>query len=98
MRDEAAWSPETEAGWLSQNFRGATHIVKFWEPNEYPQLAANEYCCLKVAEKSGLEVSPYRISQDALAIVIDRFDLRADGTYRGFEDFCVLNTRRTDEK
>jgi serine/threonine-protein kinase HipA len=30
--------------------------------------------------------------------VIDRFDLRTDGTYRGFEDFCVLNARRTDEK
>jgi len=30
--------------------------------------------------------------------VVDRFDLRPDGTYRGFEDFCVLNARRTDEK
>ena len=25
-------------------------------------------------------------------------DLRTDGTYRGFEDFCVLNGRRTDQK
>jgi serine/threonine-protein kinase HipA len=25
-------------------------------------------------------------------------DLRKDRTYRGFEDFCVLNARRTDEK
>ncbi len=33
-----------------------------------------------------------------MALVIDRFDLRTDGTYRGFEDFCVLNARRTDEK
>jgi serine/threonine-protein kinase HipA len=33
-----------------------------------------------------------------MALVIDRFDLRADGTYLGFEDFCVLNARRTDEK
>jgi serine/threonine-protein kinase HipA len=33
-----------------------------------------------------------------MALVIDRFDLRMDGTYRGFEDFCVLNARRTDEK
>ena len=33
-----------------------------------------------------------------MALVIDRFDLRMDGTYRGFEDFCVLNGRRTDEK
>jgi serine/threonine-protein kinase HipA len=32
-----------------------------------------------------------------MALVIDCFDLRSDGTYRGFEDFCVLNARRTDE-
>ena len=31
-----------------------------------------------------------------MALVIDRFDLRMDGTCRGFEDFCVLNARRTD--
>jgi serine/threonine-protein kinase HipA len=83
---------------LSQSYRGATHIVKFWEQDEYPQLAANEFFCLKVAEKCDLEVPPYRLAEDALALVIDRFDLRPDGTYRGFEDFCVLNARRTDEK
>jgi serine/threonine-protein kinase HipA len=83
---------------LSQNYRGATHIVKLWEPNEYPQLAANEYFCLKAAQRCGLEVPPYRLAEDGLALVIDRFDLRPDGTYRGFEDFCVLNARRTDEK
>ena len=27
---------------LSPSYRGATHIVKFWEPNEFPQLAAND--------------------------------------------------------
>lgn len=83
---------------LSESYRGATHIVKFWEQNEYPQLAANEYFCLRVAEKCGLEVPRFRLAEDGLALVIDRFDLRPDGTYRGFEDFCVLNARRTDEK
>jgi serine/threonine-protein kinase HipA len=83
---------------LSPSYRGATHIVKFWEQNEYPQLAANEFFCLKVAEKCRLDVPPHRLAEDALALVIDRFDLRPDGTYRGFEDFCVLNARRTDEK
>ncbi len=83
---------------LSQSYRGATHIVKLWEQNEFPQLAANEYFCLKVAEKCGLEVPPCRLAEDGRALVIDRFDLRPDGTYRGFEDFCVLNARRTDEK
>jgi serine/threonine-protein kinase HipA len=83
---------------LSGSHRGATHIVKFWEQNEYPQLAANEYFCLKVAEKCRLEVPPFRLAEDGRALVIDRFDLRPDGTYRGFEDFCVLNARRTEEK
>jgi serine/threonine-protein kinase HipA len=83
---------------LSQSYRGATHIVKFWEPNEYPQLAANEYFCLRVAQRCGLEVPPHRLAEDGMALVIDRFDLRPDGSYRGFEDFCVLNAMRADEK
>src|ERR1700732_2346102 len=33
-----------------------------------------------------------------MALVIDRFDLRMDGTYRGVEDCCVLHGRRTEEK
>jgi serine/threonine-protein kinase HipA len=83
---------------LSPSFKGATHIVKFWEPNEFPQLAANEYFCLSAAERCGLDVPRYRLAEDGLALVVDRFDLRPDGAYRGFEDFCVLNARRTDEK
>ena len=38
------------------------------------------------------------IVKDGKTLVLDRFDLRADGTYRGFEDFCVLNARQTAEK
>jgi len=99
VRDEKAFEEMEHTGdRLSQSYRGATHIVKFWEPNEYPQLAANEYFCLGAARKCGLDVPPYRLAEDGMALVIDRFDLRMDGTYRGLEDFCVLNGRRTDEK
>jgi len=99
VRDETAFAETEHTGHrLSQSYKGATHIVKLWEPNEYPQLAANEYFCLTVARKYGLDVPPYRLAEDGMALVIDRFDLRLDGTYRGFEDFCVLNARRTDEK
>lgn len=99
VRDETASVPLRKTGdRLSQSYRGATHIVKFWEQNEYPQLAANEFFCLNVAAESGLDVPPYRLAEDGLALVIDRFDLRPDGTYRGFEDFCVLNAKRTDQK
>lgn len=99
VRDEKAFAPPIDARpKLSPSYRGATHIVKFWEPNEFPQLAANEYFCLKVAERCGLDVPRYRLAEDGMALVVDRFDLRPDGTYRGFEDFCVLNARRTEEK
>jgi serine/threonine-protein kinase HipA len=96
IRDDAAWSDEAKHGERT-SIQGATHIVKFWE-DEYPQLAANEYFCLKAAERSGLQVPRFQLSADARALVIDRFDLRADGGYLGFEDFCVLNARRTADK
>jgi len=99
VRDENAFSEMEHTGArLSASYKGATHIVKLWDPNEYPQLAANEYFCLTAARKCGLDVPPYRLAEDGMALVIDRFDLRMNGTHRGFEDFCVLNARRTDEK
>lgn len=99
VRDETALAEASgERLRLSESYKGATHVVKFWEPNEYPQLAANEYFCLQAAARCGLEVPRARLAEDGMALVVDRFDLRADGSYRGFEDFCVLNARRTDEK
>ena len=100
VRDEKAFGEMEHTGHrrLSPSYKGATHIVKMWEANGYPQLAANEYFCLTVARKYGLDVPPCRLAEDGMALVIDRFDLRTDGTYCGFEDFGVLNARRTDEK
>ena len=99
VRDaEASASLSGNASRISASYRGATHIVKFWDENEFPQLAANEYFCLKAAERAGLEVPRFRLAEDGTALVIDRFDLRPDGTYRGFEDFCVLNARTTADK
>lgn len=89
-------------GRTSTSVRGATHIIKLWDPTEYPQLAANEYFCLRVAERlaqpGGLEVPRFRLAEDGAALVVDRFDLRADGSYLGVEDFCTLNGRGTDDK
>ncbi len=94
IRDDAAIERPLED---RTSFRGATHIVKFWE-NEYPELAANEFFCLRAAERCGLKVPGFQLSNDGKALVINRFDLRDDGTYRGFEDFAVLNARGTGEK
>jgi serine/threonine-protein kinase HipA len=85
VRDEKAFAEMEHKGErLSHSYKGATHIVKLWEANEYPQLAANEFFCLTVAARCGLEVPPYRLAEDGMALAMDRFDLRMDGSYRGF--------------
>lgn len=96
IRDELAWGTGPKPGERT-SIQGATHIVKFWE-EQYPGLAANEFFCLKAAMRAGLQVPRFQLSDDGRALVIDRFDLRDDGRYRGFEDFCVLNARKTAEK
>jgi serine/threonine-protein kinase HipA len=75
----------------------ATHIVKLWEENEFPELAANEFFCLQVAKQFGLTVPKFELSDDGGALVVERFDL-VDGKYLGFEDFCVLNALGTADK
>ena len=82
---------------LRYNVQGATHIVKLWHADEYPELAANEYFCLSVAKEAGLQVPAFELSSDGAALVVERFDLRGD-EYLGFEDFCVLNGFRTEQK
>ena len=81
---------------LARTFRGATHIVKFWD--EFEELAANEFFCMSAAARAGLPVPDFRLSDDGRALVISRFDLTPDGRYRGFEDFCALNELGTDQK
>jgi serine/threonine-protein kinase HipA len=45
-----------------QSFRSATHIVKFWDPREYPELVANEHFWLSAAKALGLIVPNSRHS------------------------------------
>ncbi len=85
-------------GRASETFKSATHIVKFWEQTEFPQLAANEFFCMTAAKAAGLEVPPFQLSEDAMALVVERFDILPDGSFLGMEDFCVLNARRTGDK
>ena len=70
--------------------RGATHLVKSFRAEEYPELAANEYFCMRAALHSGLEVPKFELSDRGKFLIVERFDLNDKG-YLGFEDFCVLN-------
>jgi len=72
-------------------------IVKSWEKN-YPQLALNEYFCMRAVKNANLPTPKFYISDDLSMFVMKRFDVKEDNSYLGFEDMCVLTARGTDEK
>jgi serine/threonine-protein kinase HipA len=80
------------------SYRDATHIIKAWNPERFPQLAANEYFCMQAARKAGLEIPDVELAAQGRLLIVKRFDLDAKGGYLGFEDFCVLNGLATDDK
>ena len=73
------------------------YIVKSWEAS-YPQLALNEYFCMRAIQHANLPTPEFYISDDLSMFIMKRFDVRDDNTYLGFEDMCVLTARGTDEK
>ncbi len=75
--------------------RGTTHIVKSFDPREYPELAANEYFCTRAALHAGIPVPAMTLSDNRRLLVVERFDLHAGGAYLGHEDFCVLSGLRS---
>ncbi|MCK5725605.1 MAG: type II toxin-antitoxin system HipA family toxin [Thiotrichaceae bacterium] len=73
------------------------YIVKSWE-NEYPHLACNEYICMDIAKRAGLNVPQTYLSDNGKLLISQRFDLDAKGNAMGFEDFCVLQGKGTKQK
>ncbi|SFU86557.1 serine/threonine-protein kinase HipA [Pseudomonas sp. OV546] len=77
--------------------RGATHLVKAFNESDFPQLAANEFFCMRAAFHCGLEVPEFKLSEHGKLLVVKRFDI-SEGTYLGFEDMCVLSGWGTAKK
>jgi serine/threonine-protein kinase HipA len=73
------------------------YIVKSWE-SSYPQLALNEYFCMRAIKHANLPTPEFYISDDLSMFIMKRFDVLEDGVYLGFEDMCVLTARSTDDK
>jgi serine/threonine-protein kinase HipA len=74
--------------------RGATHIIKSFDPAVYEELAANEFICMQGAAAAGIPTASARLSENRRFLVVDRFDISSGGAYLGLEDFCVLEGRR----
>ena len=72
--------------------RGATHVVKTFNPRRASRTCAqmSSFACRQpITPAYRFPPSSSRIT--AACLIIERFDLRPDGTYLGCEDFCVLN-------
>lgn len=73
------------------------YIVKSWG-DEYPQLALNEYYCMRIAKYANIDVPGFYISSDDKLFIMKRFDIKKDGAKLGFEDMCVLQVKQRDDK
>lgn len=73
------------------------YIVKSWGP-EFPQLACNEFLCMTLARNAGLNVPNVHLSDNGQLLICERFDVDSQDQPLGFEDFCVLQGRSTQQK
>ena len=66
---------------------------------DFPALAVNEFLCMCAAQKAGIQVPEFWLSDDGELFVMSRFDLQ-DGQQIGFEDMAVLmnKTGTSDQK
>lgn len=64
-------------------------IVKSYN-EEFPLLTVNEFVCMEAARFCGLEPPKTYLSDNQENFVIERFDINADGTKLGYEDFTTL--------
>lgn len=55
---------------------------------EYPWLSVNEFLCMDVARRAGLDVPDFWLSDDGSLFIMRRFDLKPERL--GFEDMAVL--------
>ena len=78
----------------------STHIVKP-EQDRFPGLVENEHACMELARRAGLPAAATRVERvgGRKAIVVTRFDRKADGSRVHQEDFCqALGVRAKYQK
>jgi serine/threonine-protein kinase HipA len=73
------------------------YIVKSWG-SEYPQLAANEFFCMRAAQQAGLPTPEFFLAENGGLFIMRRFDLDQAGHPLGFEEICTLQGLGTAQK
>jgi len=74
------------------------YIIKTWG-EEYPQLALNEYFCLKAIEKVGVKIPNIQLSKNNKFLLVERFNYdKENNVFLGFEEVLTLLGKNKDEK
>jgi len=74
------------------------YIIKTWG-DEYPQLALNEYFCLKAVQNSGVPIPNILLSENNKFLLVERFNYdKTRDKFFGFEEVLVLMGKNRDEK
>jgi serine/threonine-protein kinase HipA len=74
------------------------YIIKTWG-EEYPQLALNEYFCLKAIEKTAVKIPNIQLSKNNKFLLVERFNYdKQSDSFLGFEEILTLLGKNKDEK
>jgi len=65
---------------------------------EFSDLAINEYVCMLIAQKAGLTLPEYHLSEDKRLFIMRGFDIEDDGQRLGTEYLCALMGIPADDK
>ena len=73
------------------------YIIKTWG-DEYPELALNEYFCLGAVQKAGVKTANIKLSKNNKFLIVEKFTLKNDGTFYGFEEILSLMDKNKENK
>ncbi len=79
-----------------EKFEIREHIIKTWG-DEYPDLARNEYFCLKAVERAGVDIPRLRLSRNNRFLIVEKFTWTPKG-YLGFEEILSLMEKNRTQK
>ncbi len=82
---------------LKEKFDTKEYIIKTWG-EEYQDLALNEYFCLRAGQKAGVKTANVKLSKNKKFLLVEKFTLKKDGTFYGFEEVLSLMDKNRDNK
>ena len=82
---------------LKEKLDTKEYIIKTWG-EEYQDLALNEYFCLKAVQKAGVKTANVKLSKNNKFLIVEKFTLKPDGSFYGFEEILSLMDKNRDRK